>query len=478
MDQGVEKMKRYLGFALICFFGGLWSSVFISAALAKEACVSPLWVNKAPNLEGYYWGVGEARLNRNRDQAMIHAYEIAVSNLALMAGQTIVASFEAYQEESTVGSKAIQQNKIHHKIKTISEHNLRGIRIKDFWTDSCHKIYYVWVVIGRQEANEQIRKNARDLKDRQLKDVISKGISRLEGEIDQLSNKVDSLAAKSDQLESKYGTFLGRLAVLEEAGKKQRLLDRTSSQAIADLTEQVERIKADIAGGVSLEKIEARITAAEWFRKAFDLQATLRARDDKQAGAYVEVIRLYTKAIELNPEFVAAYNNRGAAYGDKGEYFQAKENFAIAIKLDSWYAPAYYNRGYIQYGRGEHKQAVKDFTMAIELNPNYIEAYNNRGAAYSHQGKYDQAIQDYSQTIALAPGYGDAYFNRGCAYAKKGRYEEAIADFTMTIELDPTDGSAYHNRGEARQKRGEIRGSAKDFQKACNLNYSAACRRK
>ena len=45
-------------------------------------------------------------------------------------------------------------------------------------------------------------------------------------------------------------------------------------------------------------------------------------------------------------------------------------------------AEAYYNRG-IAYGdKGEYDKAIEDYSKAIELNPEYAEAYNNRGNAY------------------------------------------------------------------------------------------------
>ena len=66
----------------------------------------------------------------------------------------------------------------------------------------------------------------------------------------------------------------------------------------------------------------------------------------------MEAIADYNKAIDMNPDFADAYDNRGLTF----------------------------------YKQGSFTQAIVDFNKAIEINPNDSEEYNNRGACYSHQG--------------------------------------------------------------------------------------------
>ena len=56
-------------------------------------------------------------------------------------------------------------------------------------------------------------------------------------------------------------------------------------------------------------------------------------------------MRDYNRAIELNPELAETYNNRGAAYGKKGELDKAIQNYNIAIALNPELADTYSNRG-------------------------------------------------------------------------------------------------------------------------------------
>lgn len=131
-------------------------------------------------------------------------------------------------------------------------------------------------------------------------------------------------------------------------------------------------------------------------------------------------IEYYSKSLNKCPNNANVYTNRGAAYGDKGEYERAIQDFNKAIKLDPKNAVAYYNRGFSYQNKGEYDKAIQDFNKAIALNTKYAEAYNNRGISYYNKGEYDKAIQDYNKVIELNPKYAAAYNNRGGSYYNKG----------------------------------------------------------
>src|SRR5689334_13961681 len=69
-------------------------------------------------------------------------------------------------------------------------------------------------------------------------------------------------------------------------------------------------------------------------------------------GDLEAAIASYTKAIEQNSEYVAAYNSRGLAYFDLGD----------------------------------KEKAIADYNQALRINPNNAQAYNHRGNARASQG--------------------------------------------------------------------------------------------
>ena len=94
-----------------------------------------------------------------------------------------------------------------------------------------------------------------------------------------------------------------------------------------------------------------------------------------------EAIVAFSKAIERNPGFVAAYHNRGVAYYEKGQDDRAFADYNKAIKMDPEYPWTYINRGLAYRKKGQHDKAMSDFTRAIEINPRYEWAYRRRGHA-------------------------------------------------------------------------------------------------
>jgi tetratricopeptide (TPR) repeat protein len=71
------------------------------------------------------------------------------------------------------------------------------------------------------------------------------------------------------------------------------------------------------------------------------------------------------------------YNNRGTAFGEKGEYDQAISHFNNAIEINPRYIKAYNNRGIVYRLKGQYDKAISDFNKAIEINPLDAEGYNN-----------------------------------------------------------------------------------------------------
>ena len=195
---------------------------------------------------------------------------------------------------------------------------------------------------------------------------------------------------------------------------------------------------------------------------------------EEKQKEYEESIEHYTKAIDIKPDFANAYNNRGNAYGDKGDYDRAIEDYTKAIQFNPNYAEAYNNRGNAYGDKGDYDRAIEDYTKAIQHNPNDAETYNNRGIAYRNKGDNDRAIEDYTKAIQLNSNDAEAYNNRGNAYGDKGDYDRAIEDYNEAIQRNPNDDAAYNNRGNAYRNKGDNDRAIEDYTKAIQLNPNDA----
>jgi tetratricopeptide (TPR) repeat protein len=160
-----------------------------------------------------------------------------------------------------------------------------------------------------------------------------------------------------------------------------------------------------------------------------------RADTDMEGSNYDDAITNYTKALKINPRNAIAYNNRGLAWGKKGDYDNAIADFSKAVEINPQYTDAYNNRGIAYYEKRKYDSAIADFTTAVEINPQYADAYKNRGIAYYDKGDYDSAIRNYNKAVEINPQYADAYTNRGIAYYEKKDYDRTCSDFQKSCEL-------------------------------------------
>lgn len=132
-------------------------------------------------------------------------------------------------------------------------------------------------------------------------------------------------------------------------------------QKISD--KELEAIKEDKQKQVANVATEAK----DWVEKG----NKLREGDDQQGA-----IDAYSKAIELDPNNINAYENRGRAYGKSGNYKQAVADFSRVIDLNPKSAIAYEMRGFT-YDRilGYKQKAIQDLKTAASLGSEKAQDY-------------------------------------------------------------------------------------------------------
>lgn len=109
---------------------------------------------------------------------------------------------------------------------------------------------------------------------------------------------------------------------------------------------------------------------------------------------------------------------RGMASANLSQYATAIEDFDHAIELDPNYVDAYFERGKCLKRGGKLFSAVKNFGKAIELDPNHANAYMERGKCFARLKKFWAAHRDFSRVIEIFPDPLDDDFDRAIASAE------------------------------------------------------------
>jgi len=109
------------------------------------------------------------------------------------------------------------------------------------------------------------------------------------------------------------------------------------------------------------------------------------------------------------------YHNRGIAYANMGGLYlvQALPDYNKTIKLNPTYPYAYNDRGAAYFELGDYALALSDFNYALSLKPTYLRPHLGRGLTLLKLGRRDEGMADLAHACK---------FGIGC-----NRYHEELA---------------------------------------------------
>ncbi|HLY76152.1 MAG TPA: tetratricopeptide repeat protein [Planctomycetota bacterium] len=155
-----------------------------------------------------------------------------------------------------------------------------------------------------------------------------------------------------------------------------------------------------------------------------------------------------TRALELNPNYPAAYVTRSWARAGLNDEAGMIEDASRAIAIDPAFAPAYYARGWAKERLGDFGAAVEDYGKIIALNPRYAPVYTIRGWTLEKAEDWTRSLEDYAKAVELGSNEAHDYANCARIRARLGGYAGAIDDYTRALQKDPGDAALFAERGK------------------------------
>lgn len=172
----------------------------------------------------------------------------------------------------------------------------------------------------------------------------------------------------------------------------------------------------------------------------------------------------WTKALELQPEFVPAIFGIGAVLLAKGDFDNAIDRFAQALRIQPDFADAHYNIGLALLGAGDRKRAIEAFERAVKLSPEDPTMLVQLADMYVVDEKLDAAISLTTHAAEVAPKDATAFVVWGNALVKKADFPGAIAQYTKALQNDPNNLDARLGLARAQQRAGKLADAAKQLQ--------------
>ena len=238
------------------------------------------------------------------------------------------------------------------------------------------------------------------------------------------------------------------VAQLIEATEDKHIWAETYDREVEDIFAIQSEVAEKIAGVLQIELSENEKTliqkkqtedfaAYNFYIKGREFYYLYRKEDNEQA------IRMFKKALEIDPDYALAYAGLGDAYSQRYHRF----GFS-SVWIDS---------------------AIKVSKEAINIDPNSAEAYKALGTAYSVIDRTSLAIVEYKKAIELNPGYFTALGNLAYRYKKIGRLDEAIKWNKREIQINPVFDGCYAQIGLTYTALCEDSKAQQSFEKALEL---------
>ena len=123
--------------------------------------------------------------------------------------------------------------------------------------------------------------------------------------------------------------------------------------------------------------------------------------------------------------------------GTSEQIDDAVKAYRRALEADPDLVAALINLANIRYSRDELAEAQALYERAILLDPSYFEAHFNLGNIHHDHAQYLLAEASYGEALALNPDYADAHFYLAVTLEKMGRSLDARGHWKAYERLAP-----------------------------------------
>ena len=166
-----------------------------------------------------------------------------------------------------------------------------------------------------------------------------------------------------------------------------------------------------------------------------------------EAGRHDDAAARFRRAIQVQPDYVPAFNNLGVALRAAGRTDEALQVYRQGLALRDDYPDLHYNLANALLAIGRPAEAAEHLARAAAANGDSAGVHNNLGTALADQGRFVEAVAEFERAVALEPASSKAHRNLGNALIETGRADDAHRHLTEAVRLAPDDAEARYDLG-------------------------------
>jgi adenylate cyclase len=160
-------------------------------------------------------------------------------------------------------------------------------------------------------------------------------------------------------------------------------------------------------------------------------------------------IKIFKKAIEIDPNYIRPYFGLGYAYelhwGYTGNKKEDLDKMIILVKEVYKKFPnsiyTIHGMAWVNFRQGNYEKTYQYYKRMKELSPEISEAKINHGVGYflRSQGLYRHAIKYFSREVELDPFFLHSHQLLGICFEYLGEFKKAIIHYKKALEISPNN---------------------------------------
>jgi serine/threonine-protein kinase len=227
---------------------------------------------------------------------------------------------------------------------------------------------------------------------------------------------------------------------------------------------------------VSPEAHEAYLRGLFFFNEARETMQNTALQFNQRVQPFQQSIEYFQRAIQLQPDYAAAYAALARAYhwyaGLGGAAFYAKslEASRKALQIDDSNSEAHGALAYVLFvSEWDWAGTEKELKRSLELNPGSGEVHHIYALFHLALGRPDEAIREIARAIELDPLTTTQKWNEVLMYACAGQYDRAIDKVRKIPEVDPNSPLKHLEIGKLEIQKGMVAEGLAEIQKSSTM---------